>query len=135
MKIYIATGLKNFERQRELAKQLVKEGHEITYDWTVHGSVNDEPESVKAEVSTNEVQGVLDADAVVVLLPGGRGTNFEFGQAIGLGKPVILVGTKEQQLLNGITCAFYHLPTVIKIEKEFDAALFEILGEVNDIAD
>lgn len=84
-------------------------GHVITYDWTLHGSVQGQGEARLRQVATNELNGVRDADLVVVLLPGGRGTHAELGMANVLGKPVILFSDSDDpfDVYLGATCAFY----------------------------
>ena len=86
----------------------------ITYDWTAHGSVWKDGADRIRKVAQAEMQGVLDADYVVVLLPGGRGTHTELGMALADGKPVILYGT-DDDFSGPKTCAFYHHPLVRRL--------------------
>ena len=125
MKFYIATRFERAEDQKALSGVLKGLGHEISYDWSEHGSVQSEgPERIR-EVAQLETRGVLDADLVVVLLPGGRGTHAELGIAVadserqrerrGLGqvggqKRIVIVG--DDGSVDGRTCAFYHHPQV-----------------------
>ena len=114
MKFYIATRLERALDHNLVRDTLVVRGHEITYDWTHHGSVQRDGTTRIREVSLAEKRGVLAADFVVVLLPGGRGTHVELGMAIAAGKPVIL-HTQDDELLdttNNRTCVFYHDPLV-----------------------
>lgn len=116
MKFYIASKLENHaavEGLRDLLKEL---GHEVTYDWTVHGPVYRSGLERVREVAIDEAQGVLSADFVVVLWPGGRGTHVEMGMAIAAGKPVIFVSDDERHHeATTETCAFYHHPQVIRV--------------------
>lgn len=82
MKIYVASGLENRERASKLISALRMSGHEITYDWTSHGDVRDRGEAVMRETSQNEMQGVIDSDLFIALLPGGKGTHTELGAAL-----------------------------------------------------
>ena len=109
MKIYIASRLENYLQVQALRDALVAAGHVITYDWTLHGSVQGQGEARLREVAANELNGVRDADLVVVLLPGGRGTHAELGMANVLGKPVILFSDSDDpfDVCLGATCAFY----------------------------
>ncbi len=134
-KYYIASGLENFEKVRELKAVLDGAGWEHTYDWTVHGSVCDStpPEQRLArlnEVAALEAEGVMCADVIIVLLPGGRGTHSELGMAIGqtlLGRELeshdivsdvfrricVFSADPERDFgTNGTTCVFYHHPLV-----------------------
>lgn len=131
MKYYIASGLENAERVRELKKILDASGWEHTYDWTVHGSVQQDGPERLAEVADAETRGVIEADVVITLLPGGRGTHVELGmavgelklaymlQAVGIGEVVgrrIIVFSETPGVdfdgWAGKTCAFYHHPYV-----------------------
>lgn len=66
------------------------------------------------EVAVHEIQAVMAADFLVVLLPGGRCTHAELGAALASGKKVF-VHASERSVLNGsdpYTCVFYHHPSV-----------------------
>jgi hypothetical protein len=105
LKFYIATRLERTGDHKALARELVQAGHAITYDWTVHGSVQG-PQRIR-EVAQAELAGIKAADVVIVLLPGGRGTHAELGMALALGKPVIILGDLKDT--GGRHCAFYYL--------------------------
>ena len=115
MKTYVATSLTRVEDQRFLADALLQE-HQIglTFDWTRHGTLAGQP---KEEVSVKEVQGVVDADFVCVLLPAGRGTHVEMGVALATGKKVFIHAADEAALLGAdtYTCVFYHHPLVTRV--------------------
>lgn len=84
MKFYIATTLDNWCVHNLVRDILSKQGHEITYDWTIHGPAWPKGLDFVREIALNECSGVLHADFVVVLLPAGRGTHVELGMAIAL---------------------------------------------------
>ena len=109
MKIYIASKLENYLQVQALRDALLAAGHSITYDWTLHGSVHGQGEDRLREVAAAERNGVLQADLVIVLLPGGRGTHAELGMANALGKPVIIFSSFNEPFdeYGGTTCAFY----------------------------
>ena len=116
MKIYLASSLSNAAAVRQMRDALRHRGHEITYDWTSHGSAMAAGQARIAEVAAAELAGVRAADGVIVLLPGGRGTHVELGAALALAKPVIVVGTHVA--FNGADsyhCAFYYLPGVTRV--------------------
>jgi hypothetical protein len=108
-----------------LAAALTALGHEITYDWSVHGSVQkDGPERIR-EVAEAECNGVLQADLFVCLLPGGRGTHTELGIALGnkrhkhgvrmagqVGGEIRIVLVGDDGGADERTCCFYHHPDV-----------------------
>lgn len=82
MKVYIASTLSNGERVAKLRDKLQNLGIEITYDWTAHGMVL-EPSDLD-EIAAQELQGVIDADHLFVVLPGGKGTHVELGAMIAM---------------------------------------------------
>ncbi len=122
MNYYIASGLENFAKVKELKAILDERGWEHTYDWTAHGAVWPEGQERLAEVSALEEKGVTAADVVIVLLPGGRGTHAELGMAITMTaacvdtedamRIVIYSEDPKNFEIGPQTCAFYHHPTV-----------------------
>lgn len=146
MKYYIASALENAEQVKALKKMLDAAGHEHTYDWTVHGSVQTCGTDRIAEVAMKEAEGVITADVVVVLLRGGRGTHTELGIAIGTSLLAVtlaevgiveLTGTRRICIFSpsseedfgttGKTCAFYHHPLVEKFT-DYDEMVGSLLG-------
>jgi hypothetical protein len=111
MKFYFATGIENIEVQRRGVRVLEAIGHKQSYDWTVHGDIGNDRE-LATRLIQDEMQGVYDADFVIVMLPGGRGTHTELGAAIMARKPVILLAQPDQLLLNGRVGAIYCHPLV-----------------------
>lgn len=127
---YIASGLDNVDKVRELKSVLDAAGWEHTYDWTVHGAVYGAGLEKLAETAEAEVKGVFTAPLFIALLPGGRGTHNELGIAIGEelmfnywrcgatdrrdGQHRILVYSADPADFeaNEKTCAFYHHPFV-----------------------
>lgn len=113
MKYYIATSLSKGKSHNLVRNALNLLGHEISYDWTLHGSVKSVSKERLREVSICELEGVSAADFVMVLLPGGHGTHIELGFAIARGKKVFL--HSEDPLLFELgpqTNAFYHHPEI-----------------------
>jgi hypothetical protein len=104
-KVYIASRLENAAAVRELRDELAKHDVVLTYDWTEHGSVQNEGAERMRDVAHAEASGVEEADLVIVLLPGGRGTHVEIGIAIGAGVDILLVGEQQSE---GHDCAFYN---------------------------
>lgn len=96
---------------------LKKFGHEISYDWTLHGSVKSVSKERLREVASLELNGVSEADFVVVLLPGGHGSHLELGFAIAKEKKVFLHSEDPVIFeLGPQTNAFYHHPDVIPLQ-------------------
>lgn len=109
MNFYIATKLDRAKEHNIVRDDLVKLNWHITYDWTTHGSVKNTTTSTLTKVANSEANGVINADVVIVLLPGGRGTHTELGLAIASNKKVILHSSNPEMFKAcEETCAFYH---------------------------
>lgn len=91
-------------------------GISLSYDWTVHGSVKSVSLERLREVAIFELNGVLEADYLVVLLPGGTGTHLELGFGLGKNKKIFL-RIEDASLFNlgPQTNAFYHHPNLIRL--------------------
>lgn len=112
-RFYLASGLENAAAAKDLRDRLVKDDFEQTYDWMAHGPVWRRGSTGIRRVAQAELAGVAAADFVVVLLPGGRGTHVELGYALGLMKPIYIIGVQPSVFdAHPDTCAFYHLPGV-----------------------
>jgi nucleoside 2-deoxyribosyltransferase len=96
MKYYIATKLSNAQAHNRLRDLLSEQGHHLTYDWTIHGPVWTEGYKRCQEVGEAELKGVADADFVIVMMPGGRGTHVELGAALILNKMVLFFSENEE---------------------------------------
>jgi len=107
MKIYVASSFLNKDAAREMQDLLKRYGHEITYDWTQHPSSTDW--GIFREECKKDLQGIVDADALVVVLPGRLGTASELGIALALDKLVFVwypdVPTMQATLDNSV---FWH---------------------------
>lgn len=113
MKYYIATSLKRMDAHKKVKLSMEPYSYELAYDWTTHGSVKSESIGRLQEVAIAEIEGLAQADFVIVLLPGGVGTHTELGYAIRSGCPVFVHCESGQHFsLGDQTCAFYHHPQV-----------------------
>jgi nucleoside 2-deoxyribosyltransferase len=99
VKLYLASALSNQVLVSDVVEWLRAGGHEVTYDWTTHGSLQAKHAFGREwhATATAELQGVRDADAVVGILRGGRGTHVELGAALALGRPVLLLHPAERR--------------------------------------
>lgn len=94
MNIYVASSWKNQAEVKAMMAKLTAAGHLITHDWTREEATPAflSNQEVRNEYGWRDFQGVLDADAVVVLAhPEARDTRFEMGAAVGMQKPVVVV--------------------------------------------
>lgn len=109
-KFYIASGFANKEIVRHAANLLIEKGFNQTFDWTANlrASTIDELQMF----GELERTAVLDADFLVVILPGGKGSHVEMGIAAGQRKTVYLLSTAAEFFEFDVTSTFYYLPEV-----------------------
>jgi len=110
MKFYVASGFQNKEQVRFVAAELIKCGWYHTYDWTQNTRANS-VEDLK-RIGKLEKDAVAEADLVIVLLPGGKGSHIELGMAIAGGKKIFLFSPDQTVMNMETTSTFYHLPEV-----------------------
>ena len=114
LRYYLATKVENWNFANEVADMLTGAGWVQVYRWTSHGNngnVEHLGDKVKKEVAETETNGVKDADVLLVLAPGGRGTHVEIGIALGNNKPIFIWAEKEKDLKSAdgqITTFYYH---------------------------
>ena len=129
MRFYISTGIVNFERAQALSEVLKKRGHELTYDWMAHGDIRREGDIRMSEAAFNELRAVRDAELVVVLLPGGKGTHTELGQAIATrGNKRIIVWSEhgDEFSFDERTCVFYFHPCIERVTCPFEELMVRL---------
>lgn len=110
--VYVASSVANLEFASFVIEQLAEQGGQVTYDWTKHGSVRLWRQEDKQRVAEDETDGVCDADLLVALLPGGKGTHCEIGMALALGLKVFLFVPRYVDIVNEDFCNFYNHPLV-----------------------
>lgn len=121
MKYYIATSLERKDAHNTVRDALNKLGHQISYDWTIHGSVKNTSVERLREVGYSMINAIKDSDFIVVLLPGGRGTHTELGASLAYNKPIFLHTFDSKFLqLGDDTCAFYFQNQVTSLKCSFD---------------
>ena len=127
MKFYVASGVPNAEKVNLAARALERAGHERTSDWSRHGDVSAESYARKSEVARLEAQAVMDAELVVLLLPGRFGTHAELGVALSTSRNKrVLLWSETPDPFDGTSgfCVFYHHPAVERFVCPFE----ELLG-------
>ena len=111
MKYYIATSISRMQAHNQVRDALTTLQHEISYDWTLHGSVKSVSKERLREVAILELNGISESDFIIVLLPGGKGTHSELGFSIARGKKIFLHSEDPALFeLGPQACAFYHHP-------------------------
>ena len=129
MKFYVASGVSNAEKVNLAAAALNAAGHERTYDWTGHGDVSKAEPEFKRHVASSESRGVLDAELVVLLLPGRFGTHAELGMALASAENKrILLWSESPAPFDGTEgfCVFYHHPAVERVVCPFNELLEQL---------
>lgn len=117
--VYVATSLLNRERAQQLQKRFLSYGVRTTYDWTIHGKIDDLEEL--GRIGLAEATGVREADVVFMIQPGRLGTHFEAGMGWALGKPVVILEEVPVE-----RCSFYYLPNVHRFPTEEAAVTFTL---------
>lgn len=113
MRVYIATTYSNRARQIQIARRLKDQlDIELTHDWTTFGAMTPDRMEEAIELERLEEQGVRDADALILILPSAKGSQTEFGIAIGLNKPIFILVDQQRDLISedGRFCVFHHRP-------------------------
>lgn len=112
MKIYVAGSSKNFVIPQLVMKLLVKDGYEITHDWSCEVKDNllvDLTESEMESIAIIDAKAVMDADVVVLVYHDGQGCGkyTELGIAIGKNIDVIVFAPYCQKTF-GNKVFFFH---------------------------
>lgn len=89
-------------------------GHVHTYNWA-ENIIEDETIEDMINASELEKQGIIDSDAVIIILPAGRGTHIELGMALALNKKIYLYSKDGKDFKLENTVNFYGIPEIIKV--------------------
>jgi nucleoside 2-deoxyribosyltransferase len=108
-RFYLATRKDRDQEANALSQALTDRGWKRTFVWSAQDGAG---ASRHAEIAVQELNGVREADVLVVLLPGGFGTHVEIGAALALGKPVILCAPNQKTLETPYPCVFHYHPNV-----------------------
>jgi nucleoside 2-deoxyribosyltransferase len=113
VKIYLAARYSKHPEMREAAAYLAARGHEVTSRW-INGSheLGDHPtDEARRRLAVEDCEDLRSADVVIAFSEAPRtvsnqrgGRHVEFGMALALGKPIYVVGPKEN--------VFHYLPGV-----------------------
>jgi len=125
-KVYIASSLSNWKRVRSICDKLKELGIMITYDWSQWGEAifgdGDEikpeginPEEKLLEIAAAEIKGVQDADVLLAVMPGERGSHFEMAIAWSAKIPIVILTDGETALR---PTSFHFLPELERIDDE-----------------
>ena len=125
MKFYIGSGFKNAELVNEFSKKLQNYGWQHTYNWAENIKENETIEDL-IEYSKLEQKGIEEADAVIIILPAGRGTHIELGMAIALNKKIYLYSSQKEEFDIENTVNFYQFTSFKRIVGYIDYAIKDI---------
>lgn len=125
-KVYVASTLSNWKRVRSIYEKLIVQGITITYDWTQWaenifsetGEINQKEipsEDKRLGIAWSEVQGVLDANAVLAVMPGERGSHFEMAIAWFIATPIVILLDSETAPR---PTSFHSLPRIERLHDE-----------------
>lgn len=120
MNVYVAAKWEEKKQANAAQAKLSIRGHRITFDWTTGDGTN------KPKEAKTDYQGVVDADAVLVLnhekLFGGA---TEMGIAIGRDIPVYVVGAEVRDNI------FFHLTEFVQTFGSVDQAIDKMERDYN----
>lgn len=95
VKVYVAGKWYDKATIKTYIEQLKSAGVEITHDWTITEEEDKKTDADCARFAVMDLQGVMDAEAVVVVVTDAsypyRGTCVECGAALACNKPVFVV--------------------------------------------
>lgn len=115
MNVYIASKFQNAAEMETARDCLAQRGHEITWDWTKqtepYNSKDGAARRAEAEYAAVRRAGAL----LVIAYDGMRGSMVEFGIALGLDKPVVVLTPERCYTI------FYEHPRVVCFEMLDDA--------------
>ncbi len=119
MKVYVAAPYADHETVRRAMDVLRGQGHTITFDWThaveEHPFESSGSEDYKREQARRDLDGAMEADAVLVIASGdktkGCGMWIEMGAALALGRTVIVCGEGRDRSIFSLL-ATHVVPTV-----------------------
>jgi len=116
--IYIASSLLNSERIIKLMTRFRDAGIDITYDWTRHAAVSNATDEELAWIGQQEMNGVIEAEALLLVHPARNGSHVELGMALIAGIPVVILQEPDVQVEKK---TFYYLKNVLKTTSEDEA--------------
>lgn len=114
MKFYIGSGFKNSNLVNYYSEKLESLGLEHTYNWAKNIKETETKEDM-INFSRLEIEAILNADLVIILLPAGRGTHVELGMALALNKRIFLCADTSEVFDSTNTVNFYEIPEITKL--------------------
>ncbi len=129
MKFYIGSSFKNADLINYFSDKLCEHGLIHTYNWAKN-IIENETVDDKIDASLKEIEGIEDADIVIIIIPAGRGTHIEMGMALAFNKKIYMCAMDEKEFSEA-TVNFYELPEIIKLAGTPDSIIKNILSDCN----
>ena len=129
MKVYLAARWEQGPLMRQWRAALEIRGHTVTARWLdvqASGLRAIEGDEIMRENALHDFQDIKDCDLMIVYSPrsgfgsGRGGRHAELGIALGMGKPVVLVGEHEN---------IFHWHPAVALVADFDAAMALFAGQ------
>lgn len=103
MKLYVASSIHQAERVARTIDFLRKAGFGVECDWASK-YLAEGRNAASAGFNDEMVEAIRRCDALVLMLPGGRGAHFEFGGAHVSGKKCFVLYDQEEDLISFARC-------------------------------
>lgn len=113
-KFYIGSSLNNSKIVEEYTALLEEKDWKQTYNWleNIHNEIS---KKELKNYAKEELEGIKEADVVIIYLPAGRGAHIELGLALGLDKNIFLCANNKSEFSVFKTVSFYELPEIKKL--------------------
>ena len=132
MRFYVASSIHNAENVKKVVSLMERNGHQLTYDWVKDGNVRSDGPDRMGEVAFFELRSVIDAELVLVMLPGGAGTHTELGISLAsrTNKRILVWSEDSSDFTDPKkNCVFYFHPAIERLVCPFE----ELLDRMNAI--
>jgi len=110
MNFYTASSFRNIKDVRFINDQLIRQGHQLTYDWTRAERVETVAELNR--IGQLELDAVRASDCLILVLPAGKGSHVELGIALTVRIPVFLCMLDSTSWTGSEASTFYHIGDV-----------------------
>lgn len=93
MKLYLASSIKNVNKVHEIKKMAQKFGHEVTSRWEeyLQERLTAAESQYRDWAIADMFEGLDECDALVLILPIGRGAHIELGYAVAKNKKIFVL--------------------------------------------
>lgn len=128
-KFYIGSSLNNSKIVEEYTALLEEKSWKQTYNWleNIHNEIS---KKELKNYAKEELEGIKEADVVIIYLPAGRGAHIELGLALGLDKNIFLCANNESEFSVFKTVSFYELPEIKKLVGTPQENALEIIEQI-----